>query len=103
MLVFRKEILMLSRIFVRVVWWERTPYFLLEKKLLFSGDIELIPGPAETAEIPIVLTYDHRFVCSSSTYFGHVTGQIWPWFGTFAELFNGTNLYKTLIPRRSSF
>ena len=42
---------------------------LVKKKLLFSGDIKLIPGPVETAEIPIVLTYGRRLMCSLSTYF----------------------------------
>ena len=33
----------------------RTQYLLSEKELLFSGDIQFIPGSTETAEIPIVL------------------------------------------------
>ena len=41
---------------------------LSEKKLLLSGDMAFIPGPVETGEIPIVLTFRRRFMSSSSTY-----------------------------------
>jgi len=37
------------------------------------------------------------------SYSGHVTGQIWPSFETLAGFFNGTNLCKKLILRRSGF
>ena len=43
-----------------------------EKKPLFSGGIESIPGPTETAGVSIVLTDGSRFMCSSSTYFLYV-------------------------------
>ena len=39
------------------------------KKISLFGDIELNPG---LAEIPILLAYGRRFMCSASTYFFNV-------------------------------
>ena len=44
-----------TEFFVRVGCEVRSRYLLSKKKILCSGDVELIPGPAEAAAIPTVL------------------------------------------------
>ena len=87
-LLIKKPWVPFTRLYLRK--FEQENYLLSEKVLLSSGDNEFISDTAETAEIPIVLNNNRRFMCLSSTYFFRWINSPWiywvhQWWPKFSE------------------